>query len=71
MIYDRDVPIACLERIESSERGGDRLALLRAQGLTKPPTRSLSVKRLRAALPQVPRKARLAEALREERDTGR
>ena len=51
VIYDRDVPIACIDRIEASERGGDRLALLRAQGL--------------------PRRARLAEALREERDTGR
>jgi len=72
VIYDRDIPIACIERIESSERGGDRLALLRAQGLTKPPTRSLSVKGLRAVLPQgLPRKARLAEALREERDAGR
>ena len=72
VIYDRDVPIACIERIESSHRGGDRLALLRAQGLTRPPTRSLSVKRLRALLPKgLPRSARLAEALREERDAGR
>jgi len=72
VIYDLDVPIACIDRIEASERGGDRLALLRAQGLTKPPTRPLSVKRLRAALPKgLPRSARLAEALREERDAGR
>ena len=72
VIYDRDVPIACIERIESSERAGDRLALLRAQGLTKPAKRPLSLKRLRAALPKgLPHGARLAEALREERDTGR
>ena len=72
VIYDRDVPIACIERIEASGRGGDRLALLRAQGLTKPAKHALSLKRLRAMLPKgVPRSARLAEALREERDAGR
>ena len=72
VIYDRDVPIACIERIESSARGGDRLALLRAQGLTKPPSRSLSLKRLRSLLPEgLPRTARLSEALREEREGGR
>jgi len=72
VIYDRNVPIACIERIESSERGRDRLALLRAQGLIKPATRSLSVKRLRETLPTgLPRNARLDEALREERDSGR
>ncbi|HYX75126.1 MAG TPA: hypothetical protein VE819_10625 [Steroidobacteraceae bacterium] len=72
VIYDRDIPIACIERIESSGRGADRLALLRAQGLTKPPVRPLSIKRLRAAMPKaLPRRARLAEALREERDSGR
>jgi len=72
VIYDRDVPIACIERIESSGRGGDRLALLRAQGLTRPAMRPLSVKRWRAMLPKaLPRSARLAAALREERDAGR
>lgn len=72
VIYDRNVPIACIERIEASERGRDRLALLRAQGLTKPPTRALSVKRLREMLPKtLPRAARLTDALREERDAAR
>jgi antitoxin (DNA-binding transcriptional repressor) of toxin-antitoxin stability system len=72
VIYDRNVPIACIERIESSERGADRLSLLRAQGLTKPPKRPLSVKRLRTILGKgLPRNARLAAALREERDAGR
>jgi len=72
VIYDRNVPIACIERIESSERGRDRLALLRAQGMTRPATRPLSVKRLREVLPKgLPRSARLAEALREERDADR
>jgi antitoxin (DNA-binding transcriptional repressor) of toxin-antitoxin stability system len=72
VIYDRNVPIACIERIESSERGADRLALLRAQGLTRPAKRALSVKRLRTMLGKgLPRNARLGEALREERDAGR
>lgn len=72
VIYDRDLPIACIERIESSERGADRLALLRAQGLTRPAKRALSVKRLRTLLGKgLPRSARLGEALREERDAGR
>jgi antitoxin (DNA-binding transcriptional repressor) of toxin-antitoxin stability system len=72
VIYDRNVPIACIERIESSERGRDRLALLRAQGVTRPATRALSVKRLRELLPRrVARNARLAEALREEREADR
>jgi antitoxin (DNA-binding transcriptional repressor) of toxin-antitoxin stability system len=72
VIYDRDVPIACIERIEASGRGGDRLALLRAQGLTRPAKRSLSVTRWRAMLPKgLPRGARLADALREERDADR
>ena len=72
VIYDRNVPIACIERIESSGRGGDRLALLRAQGLTRPAKRALSVKRLRTLLGKgLPRSARLGEALREERDAGR
>jgi prevent-host-death family protein len=72
VIYDRNVPIACIERIESTERGRDRLALLRAQGLIRPAIRALSIKRLREILPKgLPRNARLAEALREERDAGR
>ncbi len=72
VIYDRDVPIACIERIESSGRGADRLALLRAQGLTKPPLRPLSLKRLRSAIGKgLPRGARLREALRQEREDAR
>jgi antitoxin (DNA-binding transcriptional repressor) of toxin-antitoxin stability system len=68
VIYDRDVPIARLERIESSGRGADRLALLRAQGLTRPPLRSWALPRLRAALGNpLPREARLLAALREQR----
>jgi antitoxin (DNA-binding transcriptional repressor) of toxin-antitoxin stability system len=72
VIYDRDVPIARLERIESTGSGTDRLALLRAQGLTRPPSRPLSPARLRSSLAKaLPRDARLLEALREDRDAGR
>jgi antitoxin (DNA-binding transcriptional repressor) of toxin-antitoxin stability system len=71
VIYDRDVPIACIERIESSQRGTDRLALLHAQGVTRPATRALSAKQLRAISRKLPGSARLSEALRDERGEGR
>lgn len=72
VIYDRDVPIACVERIESTGRSADRLALLRAQGITRPPTRSFSARQLRSLLKKpLPRSADLAGALHEEREQGR
>ena len=68
VIYDRDVPIARLEHIESTGRGADRLALLRAQGLTRPPVRSLSMEKLRAMVSNpVRRSARVLDALRLDR----
>jgi len=72
VIYDRSVPIARLERIESVGNSSDRLTLLRAQGLTRPPTRPLSPARLRAALANaLSRNSRMLEALQAERDEGR
>jgi antitoxin (DNA-binding transcriptional repressor) of toxin-antitoxin stability system len=72
VIYDRDVPIARLERIESSGTGSDRLALLRAQGLVRPAPRPLSPARIRAALASVlPGSAHLGDALRTDRDEDR
>jgi prevent-host-death family protein len=72
VIYDRNVPIARLERIESVGSSSDRLTLLRAQGLTRPPTRPLSPARLRAVVSgALPRNARTLEALQAERDEGR
>jgi prevent-host-death family protein len=71
VIYDRNVPIARLERIESAGGAQDRLALLRAQGAVRPPSRPLAAKKLRALLKPLPRKSRLAEALRDERMQGR
>ena len=68
VIYDRDVPIARLERIESTGRGTERLALLRAQGVTRPPLRPLSPAQLRSSLSKpTPRSARLLEALHDDR----
>jgi prevent-host-death family protein len=72
VIYDRDVPIARLERIESTGRGADRLALLRAQGITRPPVRTLSAAKVRAVLANpLSRSARLSEALQLERSEER
>jgi antitoxin (DNA-binding transcriptional repressor) of toxin-antitoxin stability system len=72
VIYDRDVPVARLERIESAGRGADRLALLRAQGVTRPPLRSLSAEKLRKSLSTpLRRSSRVLEALQAERLEGR
>lgn len=72
IIYDRDVPVARIDRIEDGGRGTDRLALLAAQGITRPATRALSPKRLRALLPKaLSRSARVLDALREERTQDR
>jgi antitoxin (DNA-binding transcriptional repressor) of toxin-antitoxin stability system len=72
VIYDRDVPIARLERIESSGRGSDRLAALQAQGIVKPPVKALSVRQLLAGLEPIARGgAQLRRALEDERGEGR
>ena len=71
VIYDRDVPIARLERIEGTDRGPDRLALLRARGIARPPARPLSARQLRALLQPLPRVASLGDALRDERAEAR
>lgn len=71
VIYDRDVPIARIERIESGGRGLDRLAKLRAQGLTRPPARALKSRQVNALAKPLPRKARLLDALREDREDSR
>ncbi len=68
VIYDRDVPIARIERIETSGRGADRLQLLAAQGITRPAARPLSPRELHALLPRpLPRAARVLDALLDER----
>jgi prevent-host-death family protein len=68
IIYDRDVPIARLERIESSTQGSARLSLLCAQGVTRPPLRRRSAANIRAAInTPLPRSARLLDAVRLDR----
>jgi antitoxin (DNA-binding transcriptional repressor) of toxin-antitoxin stability system len=72
VIYDRDVPIARLERIESTGRGADRLKLLGAAGVTRPPRRTLSAQTVRALLGSpLARSSRLLEALERDRSEDR
>jgi antitoxin (DNA-binding transcriptional repressor) of toxin-antitoxin stability system len=68
VIYDREVPIARLERIESTGNGSDRLALLHAKGVTRLPLRQQSALSLRAALGSpLPHSARLLQAVQQDR----
>ncbi len=68
VIYDRELPIARIDRIETSGRGAERLSLLAAQGITRPAARPLSPRELRGLLPRpLPRSARVLDALIEER----
>jgi antitoxin (DNA-binding transcriptional repressor) of toxin-antitoxin stability system len=68
VIYDRDVPIARLERIESTGRGADRLALLSAQGVTRPPLRPLLSAKFRSSLSRrVAGSAEVLKALQQDR----
>lgn len=71
VIYDRNVPIARIERIEATGRAADRLALLRSQGLVRPPKRPLTARQLRARIEPLPARARVLDALRESRDADR
>jgi prevent-host-death family protein len=72
VIYDRNVPIARLERIESTGSGSDRLAQLHARGIVKPPLRPISLTQLHLAVKNpLPRKVALSAALLADRDEGR
>jgi antitoxin (DNA-binding transcriptional repressor) of toxin-antitoxin stability system len=72
VIYDRDVPIARLERIESTGRGADRLKLLGVEGVARPPRRPLSTQTVRGLLAKpLARTARLLEALERDRSEDR
>jgi prevent-host-death family protein len=72
VIYDRDIPIARLERIEATDRGADRLALLGVQGVTRPPRRPLSAARVRGILANSLRRSTdLVDALRLDRTEDR
>lgn len=67
IVYDRDVPIARIERIEVGGSGADRVAQLRAAGLTRPPTRPMTARQWAGLRAVVPARARLLDALLEER----
>ena len=68
VIYDRDVPIARLQRIESTERGADRLALLSAQGVTRAPLRPLLSAKLRSSFSvPIAGSAQVLKALKQDR----
>ncbi len=72
VIYDREVPIARLERIESAGLGSDRLASLHAKGLTRLPLRHASVVAIVAEMGNpLPHAARLLEAVQEDRSEDR
>ncbi len=72
VIYDRNVPIARLERIEATERGADRLKLLGVQGVTRPPRSPLTAKSVRGLLGSpLGGSSRLLDALRRDRSEDR
>ena len=72
VIYDRDVPIARLERIESTDRGADRLKLLGVEGVTRPPRRPLSAHAVRGLLgTPLASTSQLLEALERDRSEDR
>ena len=72
VIYDREVPIARLERIESVGHGSDRLASLHAKGVTRLPLRQRSAANIRAGLQSpLPRATRLLEAVQQDRSEDR
>lgn len=69
VVYDRDVPIARIERIESSGSDDERLALLEAQGLVKPPRQRLDVERISRMVKARASAVSLLDALLEERES--
>lgn len=72
VIYDRDVPIARLERIDPTSPRSQALAALHAQGVVRPPLRAASSAALRALLSKpLGRSVKLAEAIEQERQEER
>ena len=68
VIYDREVPIARLERIESKGNGSDRLALLHAKGVTRLPLAQRSAVGICNALGiPLPVATRLLDAVQQDR----
>jgi prevent-host-death family protein len=72
VIYDREVPIARLERIESAGGGSDRLASLHAKGVTRLPLRHASAVAIVAGLGSpLARASRLLQAVQQDRSEDR
>lgn len=72
VIYDREVPIARLERIESAGLGSDQLASLHAKGVTRLPVRRESATAILAGLRKpLPHATRLLEAVQQDRSEDR
>jgi antitoxin (DNA-binding transcriptional repressor) of toxin-antitoxin stability system len=67
VVYDRNTPVARIERIESSGRVDDRIARLRADGITRPPKKPLTAKQIAALQPVIPAAACVLDALLDER----
>jgi len=72
-IFDRDQPVARLERVRLEELADEYLAELERQGLIKRPSRPLSAEEFKAFLeePLPKADASVLEALIEERREGR
>ena len=71
IIYDRNVPVARLVRIEDTDGSSDRLLKLRSEGVTRPALRKLTGRRRRALLTSISGDAGILSALRENRDEER
>jgi len=69
LIFDRDQPVARLERVAAEAGGQDRLTRLERSGLVRRATRPLAVKTLRGEAPKPTRS--VVQALIEEREEGR
>jgi antitoxin (DNA-binding transcriptional repressor) of toxin-antitoxin stability system len=72
-IFDRDRPVARLERVRPDEFAGEHLTELERQGLIKRPSRPLTAEEFKAFLeePLPKADASVLEALIEERREGR
>lgn len=68
IVYDRDRPIARIDRV-ADEDDDDRIAELRRAGIVTPPCEPLPLEMLRTPLPPAGRS--VLDALLEEREGGR
>lgn len=71
VIYDRDVPVARIQRIEDSGGAADRIVLLESKGVITAPNRALKGRQWRQLLRPVPGATGLGAALRRQRDDER